>query len=155
MSFDSTPADLPALPSSVSGWTVRTAAGERTLMTAGAKIVRVEKAIRHRILDLIGDPTVAYLLMLLGFYGIFFELTNPGTVLPGVLGGIFLVLAFYAFQTLPVNYAGLLLIIIGLVLFILEVKITSYGMLTIGGILSIVLGSLMLFDSPCPFSNSR
>ncbi|HWR89792.1 MAG TPA: nodulation protein NfeD [Dissulfurispiraceae bacterium] len=148
--IDLTPADLPALLSSVSGWTVRTAAGERTLMTAGAKIVRVEKGIRHRILDLIGDPTVAYLLMLLGFYGIFFELTNPGTVLPGVLGGIFLVLAFYAFQTLPVNYAGLLLIIIGLVLFILEVKITSYGMLTIGGILSIVLGSLMLFDSPLP-----
>jgi len=91
------------------------------------------------------------MLLLLGFYGLFFELTNPGTIFPGVTGAIFLILAFYSFQTLPVNYAGLLLIIMALVLFILEIKIISHGLLTIGGIISMVIGSLMLFDSPAPF----
>jgi membrane-bound serine protease (ClpP class) len=89
--------------------------------------------------------------MLLGFYGLFFELTNPGSIFPGVMGGICLILAFYAFQTLPVNYAGLLLIILAIILFILEVKIISHGVLTIGGIISMVIGSIMLFESPAPF----
>jgi membrane-bound serine protease (ClpP class) len=89
--------------------------------------------------------------MLLGFYGLFFELTNPGVLLPGIIGAISLVLAFYAFQTLPVNYAGLLLIIIAIGLFLLEVKVTSYGLLTVSGIVSLTLGSLMLFESPMPF----
>jgi membrane-bound serine protease (ClpP class) len=91
------------------------------------------------------------MLMLLGFYGLFFELTNPGAIFPGVLGGICLILAFYAFQTLPVNYAGLLLIILAIILFILEVKIVSHGVLTIGGVIAMVIGSLMLFESPGPF----
>jgi membrane-bound serine protease (ClpP class) len=84
---------------------------------------------------------------MLGIYGIFFELSNPGAILPGVVGVIFLILAFFALQTLSVNYAGLLLILFAIVLFILEVKITSYGILTIGGIVSMVIGSLMLFNN--------
>jgi len=107
--------------------------------------------LRLKILNLISDPSVAYILMLLGFYGLFFELTNPGVLLPGIIGAISLVLAFYAFQTLPVNYAGLLLIIIAIGLFLLEVKVTSYGLLTVSGIVSLTLGSLMLFESPMPF----
>jgi membrane-bound serine protease (ClpP class) len=143
--------DISALLSKIDGKKITTAYGDKTLKTAGAKIIRHEMSFRHKILNLISDPNVAYILMMLGFYGLFFELTNPGAIFPGVIGGICLVLAFYSFQTLPVNYAGLLLIIIGLILFILEVKVTSYGMLTIGGIISIVLGSLMLFESPLPF----
>ncbi|MCX8030931.1 MAG: nodulation protein NfeD [Thermodesulfovibrionales bacterium] len=124
---------------------------ERLIDTSNLTLVHDEMGLRSKILNFISDPNVAYLLMLIGFYGIFFELTNPGSIFPGVLGGICLVLAFYSFQTLPVNYAGLLLILIGIVLFILEVKVVSYGMLTIGGIVSVVLGSLMLYDSPFPF----
>ncbi|BCB95885.1 serine protease [Dissulfurispira thermophila] len=143
--------DMNALLSGIDGRTIKTAYGDRKLKTQGAKIIRHEIDLRYKILNLISDPNVAYILMMLGFYGLFFELTNPGAIFPGVIGGICLILAFYSFQTLPVNYAGLLLIIIGLILFILEVKIVSYGMLTIGGIVSIVLGSLMLFESPMPF----
>jgi membrane-bound serine protease (ClpP class) len=143
--------DTGALLAEIDGKKTVTAAGDRILRTAGAKIVKHDMSLRHKILDLISNPNVAYILMLLGFYGLFFELTNPGAIFPGVIGGICLVLGFYAFQTLPVNYAGLLLILIGIVLFILEVKVASYGMLTVGGLLSLVLGSLMLFDSPLPF----
>jgi membrane-bound serine protease (ClpP class) len=143
--------DTASLISELHGRRVKTSQGEQTLSTRSATITRDQRGFRDRVLDLISDPTVAYMLMLLGFYGLFFELTNPGTVFPGVVGAISLILAFYAFQTLPVNYAGLLLILLGLILFLLEVKIASYGMLTVGGIVSIVLGSLMLFDSPSPF----
>jgi membrane-bound serine protease (ClpP class) len=89
--------------------------------------------------------------MLVGFYGIFFELTNPGAIFPGVMGALSLILALYSFQTLPVNYAGLLLILLAIVLFILEIKVVSFGMLTIGGLISMLIGSIMLFDSPLPF----
>ncbi|MDZ7289051.1 MAG: nodulation protein NfeD [candidate division KSB1 bacterium] len=116
------------------------------LRTAGAALIRKEMSWRHKLLDKISDPNIAYILLLLGIYGIFFELSNPGAVLPGVLGGIFLILAFYALQTLPVNWAGLLLILFAVILFILEVKVTSYGILTIGGIVSMFLGSVMLFN---------
>jgi membrane-bound serine protease (ClpP class) len=143
--------DLNSLLKEINGRTVTTALGKRVLTTAGAGIVTQEMGWRYRILNFISDPSVAYMLMLLGFYGLFFEFTNPGTIFPGVAGAIFLILAFYSFQTLPVNYAGLLLIILGLVLFILEIKIISHGVLTIGGIISMVLGSLMLFESPAPF----
>lgn len=149
--IDLTAKDINALLSELDGRTVKTSYGDKALKTAGAKIIRHEMGFRHKILNLISDPNVAYILMMLGFYGLFFELTNPGAIFPGVVGGICLVLAFYSFQTLPVNYAGLLLIIIGLILFILEVKVISYGMLTIGGMVSIILGSLMLFESPLPF----
>ncbi|MGB9715152.1 MAG: NfeD family protein [Thermodesulfovibrionales bacterium] len=143
--------DLNSLLSDIDGKKVKTVMGEKVLSTANAKIIREEMGFRHRILSLISDPNIAYILMLLGFYGLFFELTNPGAIFPGVMGGICLILAFYAFQTLPVNYAGLLLIILAIILFILEVKIVSHGVLTIGGIISMIIGSLMLFESPAPF----
>jgi len=135
----------------IDGRKVKTVMGEKVLKTANANIVREEMSLRHKILNVITDPNVAYMLMLLGFYGLFFELTNPGTIFPGVMGGICLILAFYAFQTLPVNYAGLLLIILAIILFILEIKIISHGVLTIGGVIAMLLGSLMLFESPGPF----
>lgn len=143
--------DLNTLLKDIDGRKVATTAGERTLKTSGATVTHTEMDMRYKILTFISDPSVAYMLMLLGFYGLFFELTNPGTIFPGVTGAIFLILAFYSFQTLPVNYAGLLLIVLALVLFILEIKIISHGVLTIGGIISMVIGSLMLFDSPAPF----
>jgi len=143
--------DINSLLADVDGKKVRTVSGEKILSTINASVVREELGLRHRILNLISDPNVAYILMLLGFYGLFFELTNPGSLFPGVIGGICLILAFYAFQTLPVNYAGLLLIILAIILFILEIKIISHGVLTIGGIVAMTIGSLMLFESPAPF----
>ncbi len=142
--------DLGSLLREIDGKKVMTVLGEKTLRTAGAEVVREKMGWRYKILNFISDPSVAYMLMLLGFYGVFFELTNPGVIFPGVAGAIFLILAFYSFQTLPVNYAGLLLIILGLVMFILEIKIISHGALTVGGIISMVIGSLMLFESPEP-----
>ncbi|MCD6165591.1 nodulation protein NfeD [bacterium] len=122
-----------------------------TLRTKNAPVIFHQMNLRYRILDKISDPNIAYILLLLGLYGIIFELQNPGAILPGVAGVIFLILAFFAMQTLPINWAGLLLIIFAIVLFILEIKIVSYGLLTLGGIVSMVLGSLMLFESPYPF----
>ncbi|MFH1015210.1 MAG: nodulation protein NfeD [Nitrospirota bacterium] len=143
--------DLNTLLSTIDGRKVKTVMGEKILKTANTNVVREEMSLRHKILNVITDPNVAYMLMLLGFYGLFFELTNPGSIFPGVMGGICLILAFYAFQTLPVNYAGLLLIILAIILFILEIKIISHGVLTIGGVIAMLLGSLMLFESPGPF----
>lgn len=143
--------DIHSLLSDINGKKVSTVLGEKELHTKNAVVVREEMGLRHKILDRISDPNIAYILMILGFYGLFFELTNPGTIFPGVIGGIFLILAFFAFQTLPVNYAGVLLIILAIILFILEVKITSHGLLTIGGIISMLIGSLMLFESSAPF----
>jgi membrane-bound serine protease (ClpP class) len=108
-------------------------------------------SLRYKILDTISNPNVAYILLLLGFYGLFFELSNPGSILPGVVGGICLVLAFFALHTLPINYAGLLLILFALILFIAEIKVPSYGLLTIGGVISMILGSIMLIKTPAEF----
>lgn len=143
--------DLKTLLQEIDEKVVETAIGEVTLKTMDARIKYKEMSLRYKILDLISDPNVAYILMLLGFYGIFFELTNPGAIFPGVFGAISLILALYSFQTLPVNYAGFLLILLGIILFILEIKIASFGLLTIGGIISMIIGSLMLFESPLPF----
>ena len=121
------------------------------LKLADAKIIKAEMGTREKILDTISNPNVAYVLMMLGMLGLFFELSNPGVILPGVIGGISLILAFFAFQTLPVNYAGVLLIILALILFIAEIKIVSHGMLTVGGVISMILGSLLLFESPEPY----
>ncbi len=142
--------DVNSLLKDVDGRKVMTVMGEKTLRTANVAVVTEEMGVRYKILNFISDPSVAYMLMLLGFYGLFFELTNPGAIFPGVAGAICLILAFYSFQTLPVNYAGLLLIVLGLILFVLEVKVLSHGVLTIGGIISMVMGSLMLFESPEP-----
>ncbi|MDP2278172.1 MAG: nodulation protein NfeD [Nitrospirota bacterium] len=143
--------DLNTLLSTIDGRKVRTVMGEKILKTANTNVVREEMSLRHKILNVITDPNVAYMLMLLGFYGILYELINPGSIFPGAVGAMCLILAFYAFQTLPVNYAGLLLIILAIIFFILEVKIMSYGALTIGGVIAMLLGSLMLFESPEPF----
>ncbi|NTW36568.1 MAG: nodulation protein NfeD, partial [Syntrophobacteraceae bacterium] len=105
----------------------------------------------ERVLTIISNPNVAYMLMILGMLGLFFELSNPGVILPGVIGGISLILAFFAFQVLPVNYAGVLLILLALILFIAEIKIVSHGMLTVGGVIAMILGSMLLFDSPEPY----
>jgi membrane-bound serine protease (ClpP class) len=107
----------------------------------------LEEDLRTKILKTISDPNIAYILMMIGLAGLYFELSHPGAVLPGVVGGISIILAFFAFQTIPVNYAGFLLIILALVFFIMEMKITSYGLLSVAGITSLLLGSLMLFES--------
>jgi membrane-bound serine protease (ClpP class) len=121
--------------------------GEATIVlrTKGLAVTRYPMGLRHRILSSLADPNIAYILMMIGIYGIFFELSNPGAVFPGVVGGISLILGFYSLQTLSANYAGFLLIALAVVLFILEVKVHSYGALTIGGIVAMLLGSLMLF----------
>ena len=121
------------------------------LRLAGVRAELHEMNARQRILDAISNPNVAYMLMMVGFLGIFFELANPGVILPGVIGGISLLLAFFALQTLPVNYAGILLIIFALILFIAEIQIVSHGILSIGGLIALVLGSLLLFESPEPY----
>jgi len=101
---------------------------------------------RDRILKTISDPNIAYILMMIGLAGLYFELSHPGVIFPGVIGAISLILAFYSFQTLPVNYAGLLLIALAIILFIAEIKVTSYGALSLGGLISLTLGSIMLFE---------
>jgi len=143
--------DRTELLQKLNGKNVRRGGVSLVLDLAGAKVVRHEMTTREKILDIIGDPNVAYVLMMLGFLGLFFELSTPGAILPGVIGGISLILAFFAFQTLPVNYAGVLLILLALILFIAEIKIVSHGMLTVGGILAMTLGSILLFDSPEPY----
>ena len=138
---------LPDLLAKIDGRVVRTVKGTVTLATRDAPVTAIEIGFRDRFLNLITDPNVAYVLMMLGMLGLFFELSNPGVILPGVVGGISLILAFFAFQSLPINYAGLLLILFGIVLLVAEVKIVSHGVLAIGGIVAMALGSLMLYDA--------
>jgi len=140
-----------ALLDSCHGRTVELPSGEKVLDTREIEVRRAEISVRDRILQVITNPTIAYILLTLGIWGLFFELSNPGAIFPGIVGGICLILAFFALQSLPINYAGLLLMILALILFILEVKIVSHGALTIGGIISMVLGSLLLFESPLPY----
>ena len=130
----------------IDGWKIQLPDSEKTLATKNATVVLKEMSWRYKILYKISNPNIAYILLMLGIYGLFFELSNPGAVVPGVVGGIFIILAFFALQTLPVRSAGLLLIIFAIILFILEVKVTSYGILTIGGIVAMFLGSIMLFE---------
>lgn len=117
-----------------------------TLNTSGAAIVQSPIGLRLRILDVIADPNVAYILLLLGVYGLFFELYNPGAILPGVVGALSIILAAFSLQLLPISWAGLLLIVLAIILFALEIKITSYGLLSVAGVVSMTLGSLMLFQ---------
>jgi membrane-bound serine protease (ClpP class) len=139
---------VPDLLEKIDGRTIKLPKGPVTLATKGAPVRPIEIGFRDRFLNIITDPNVAYVLMMLGMLGLFFELSNPGVILPGVIGGISLILAFFAFQSLPINYAGLLLILFGIVLLVAEIKIVSHGVLAIGGIISMALGSLMLFDAP-------
>lgn len=137
--------DLEALLAAIDGREVRSLPGR--LRTKDAVVTRLEMTERQKFLAMISDPNVALLLMSLGSAGILIEIYNPGLIFPGVVGVVSLILGFYAFQTLSVNIAGLLLILFGLVLFLLEIKITSYGLLTVGGAVSFVLGVLMLFST--------
>ncbi|TAK55759.1 MAG: nodulation protein NfeD [Bacteroidetes bacterium] len=130
----------------IDGKEVETSTGKHILKTRDASIETFEQSFAQKILNFLSDPNVAYILMMLGMYGLLFELYNPGSIFPGVIGFICIVLAFYSFHTLPVNYAGIALIIFSVVLFILEIKIISHGMLTIGGIVSLLLGSMMLIE---------
>jgi membrane-bound serine protease (ClpP class) len=140
----------------IDGRTITIGGDERTLDTGDMLIERVEPDWRTRLLSVITDPTVAYLLMLIGIYGLIFEGYNPGAIVPGVVGAISLLLALFAFQVLPVNYAGLALILLGIVLMIGEMFMTSFGALGIGGIIAFVIGSVILIDTDVPgFGVSR
>jgi membrane-bound serine protease (ClpP class) len=149
--IDLVAADVPELVNRLDGRTVLRFDGRsQTLRTAGATFERVDMTRAQRILSALAHPQIAYLLLTLGMLGLTVEFWSPGAVFPGVAGGICLLLAFFAFQVLPVNYAGVALIMFGIVLLVLELKVTSYGVLAAGGILSLVLGSMMLIDSPAP-----
>jgi membrane-bound serine protease (ClpP class) len=138
--------DIDELLKLVDGRQVSVPGGKITLKTKGLKKTYFRPGFRDRILRTISDPNIAYVLMMIGLAGLYFELSHPGAIFPGVIGAISLILAFFAFQTLPVNYAGLLLIVLAIIFFIVEVKVTSYGVLSIGGLISLTIGSIMLFE---------
>ena len=139
--------DMDELLEAMDGRVVETAAGERTLETAGLDVERIEPDWRTELLSIITNPNVAYILMLVGIYGLIFELANPGAVVPGVIGSISLLLALFAFQALPINYAGLGLMLLGAAFIVGEAFVPSFGILGIGGLVAFVLGSLMLLDT--------
>jgi len=143
--------DVPDLLKKLNGRTIQRFDGRTVVLrTEGARIVPIEMSLRRRVLSTIAHPNIAYLLLSLGMLGLTIELWSPGAILPGVVGGVCLLLAFFALQLLPVNYAGLLLILLGLLLFALEIKVTSYGLLTAGGLASLVFGSMILIDAGAP-----
>jgi membrane-bound serine protease (ClpP class) len=143
--------DVPDLLAKLDGRTIRRFDGHTVVMhTRDARVIDLEMNWRQRLLSALAHPNIAYLLLSLGMLGLTIELWNPGAVLPGVAGGLCLLLAFFTFQVLPVNYAGVLLILFGVGLFILEVKVASYGVLSVGGILSLLFGSMMLMDTSAP-----
>lgn len=145
--IDLTAKDIDDLIKQINGRNIQ---DKGVLNLSNYKITEYMEPLRTKILKTIGNPNIAYILMMIGLAGLYFELAHPGAVFPGVVGGIALVLAFFSFQTLPVNYAGILLIILAVIFFILEMKIASYGLLSIAGIVSFLLGSLMLFDGSVP-----
>jgi membrane-bound serine protease (ClpP class) len=143
--------DVPDLLRKLDGRTITRFDGQtQTLHTAATTTVAVNMSWQQRVLSVIAHPQIAYLLLTLGTLGLTIELWSPGAILPGIAGGICLLLAFFAFQVLPVSYTGVLLILFGLFLLVLEVKVTSYGLLGTGGVMSLFLGSMMLIDSPLP-----
>jgi membrane-bound serine protease (ClpP class) len=148
--IDLTARDVPELLSKLDGRKVMTAAGERVLATAGAQVVTVEPDWKSRFLAVITDPSVALILMMLGVYGLFFEFSNPGYVLPGVAGAICLFLGLFALNMLPVNYAGLALVLLGVAFLVAEAFLPSYGSLGVGGIIAFVIGAVMLIDTDVP-----
>lgn len=140
--------DLPTLIKRLDGWEISRKGYTKTLHTAGVEQRTILPGWQHQVLRSISNPNIAYILLMIGLAGLYFELSQPGAILPGVIGGIALILALYALQTLPVNYAGMLLILLAVLFFILEIKVTSHGLLSFAGVLSLVLGSLMLFRVP-------
>ncbi len=141
---------LQSLLMEIDGRTVEKNGRTVTLATADAPIERVEMSPLRRVLSALAHPNIAYILLSLGFLGIYFELMNPGTILPGVVGAISLILAFFSLSVLPFSYAGIALILLSILLFIAEIKVPSYGLLTAGGIISLALGGLLLFKTPVP-----
>jgi membrane-bound serine protease (ClpP class) len=135
----------------INGREIQTAAGSAVLNTKNARLIYIGMSFQQKLLSILSDPNIVYILFMLGIYGLLFELYSPGLIFPGVVGVICLLLAFYSMQTLPINYVGLALIIFAVILFILEIKIVSHGLLTIGGIISLVLGSLMLIKTDSGF----
>jgi len=135
------------LLSKINGKEVELSSGMKILQTANATVKEHKMSVWEKMLDIISDPNIAYILFLLGMYGLIFELYNPGSILPGIVGVIALILALYSMHTLPINYAGLALIVFAIILFLLEIKIVSHGLLAIGGVISLLLGSMMLIKS--------
>ena len=142
--------DIDKLLAAIDKKEVKLASGKKKISTKNAIINSKKMGTRQGILAAISDPNISYILLLIGLAGLYFELSTPGAILPGVIGGISLLLAFFGLSTLPVNYTGILLIIFGVILFIAEIKVMSHGMLTVGGVISLVLGSLLLFDTAEP-----
>ena len=138
--------DLDDLLAQVNGREVKVDKEKIILKTVGVPVKTIPEGFRTRVLKTIADPNIAFILMMIGLAGLYFELAHPGAVLPGVVGALSLLLAFYAFQTLPVNFIGLLLIILAFILFFLEIYVTSYGLLAVGATISLLLGSLMLYQ---------
>jgi membrane-bound serine protease (ClpP class) len=143
--------DVDDLITQLQGRTVVVDTREITLKIESQPVHVIAMTLREQLLLILTNPNIAYILLLLGIYGLFFELQNPGMIFPGIVGGICLILGFYSLHLLPVNYAGVALIILSAILFILEIYVTSQGLLTIGGIISLVMGSLILFESDVPF----
>ena len=139
--------DLPDLLNEIDGRSVELPSGTVILNTMDARIENIPMDWSEEILDILSDPNIAYILFMLGIYGLMFELYSPGAILPGVVGVISLILAFYSLHTLPINYAGLALILFAIILFLAEIKVTSYGLLSVGGVVSLLLGSMMLIQS--------
>ena len=144
--IDLTAVSVEDLLDKIDGKEITLISGKKVLQTVDAVVTEIGMSFRQKILNLVSDPNIAYIFLMIGIYGIMFELYSPGAIFPGVIGGISLIVAFYSLHTLPVNYAGLALIIFAIILFIAEIKIISHGLLTIGGIISLVLGSIMLID---------
>ncbi len=142
--------DLDDLLRQLNGRVIKMNGDTVTLDTTNAVIERVMPDWRSRLLAVIGDPGIAYILMLLGIYGLIYEFSNPGMLFPGVVGGICLLLALFALQVMPISYAGLALIILGIVLMISEAFIPSFGALGVGGLIAFVIGSVMLIDTDVP-----
>lgn len=135
----------------IDGMEVELVGFTKKLNTKDAVKKEIPMTWREELLKMISNPNIAYILFILGFYGLIFEITHPGAIIPGLLGALFLVLAFFAFQTLPINYTGVGLIILGIAMFVMEVLTPTYGPLTLGGIVAMTLGSLMLLNTNVPF----
>ena len=142
--------DIENLLEQIDGFEVATVLGKQIVNTKNPITIPIKKTFIQSFLDIITSPNIAFILFSLGGLGLVLELYNPGSILPGVVGGICIILAFYSFRTLPINYAGLLLIIFAIILFILEVKIASHGLLAIGGVVSVIIGGMMLIDTVDP-----
>lgn len=139
--------DMNELLAKVDGREVETSTGKKILNTKNFTIVNYEENWFQKFLGIISDPNIAYILMMIGMSGIMLELYNPGAILPGVVGAICIILGLYGLHTLPINYAGAGLILLAIILFIAEIKVTSYGMLTVAGVIALFIGSMMLIDT--------